>query len=216
MDVAIGRKVGNAVYRYADGVIDEHLPGTSIKLEPDTALQNTNDYIETLKGWIEMSQLLLGIDVGTYSSKGVLVEPTGKVLKSCVIDHQMEIPKPGWAEQDADEVWWGDVVNICNMILDGSPYSGDDIASVAVSAIGPCMLPLDDQGHPLRKGILYGVDTRASAEIAYLNQKLGEDTNFQFSGMALSSQAVGPKILWKIMNRRFGDMSIMLQPRVAT
>jgi len=87
VDVAIGRKVGNAVYRYADGVIDEHLPGTSIKLEPDTALQNTNDYIETLKGWIEMSQLLLGIDVGTYSSKGVLVEPTGKVLKSCVIDH---------------------------------------------------------------------------------------------------------------------------------
>ena len=49
VDVTTGREVGGAVYRYADGVIDEHLPGTSIKLEPDTALQNPNDYVETLK-----------------------------------------------------------------------------------------------------------------------------------------------------------------------
>ena len=49
VDAATGREVGSAVYRYADGVIDEHLPGTSIKLEPDTALQNPTDYVETLK-----------------------------------------------------------------------------------------------------------------------------------------------------------------------
>lgn len=40
VDVATARVVGTAVYRYADGVIDEHLPGTTIKLEPDSALQN--------------------------------------------------------------------------------------------------------------------------------------------------------------------------------
>jgi L-ribulokinase len=49
VNVASGEVVGTAVYRYADGVIDQHLPGTAIKLEADTALQNPNDYIETLK-----------------------------------------------------------------------------------------------------------------------------------------------------------------------
>lgn len=49
VNVATGQVVGSAVYRYADGVIDEHLPGTTIKLEPDSALQNPNDYVETLK-----------------------------------------------------------------------------------------------------------------------------------------------------------------------
>lgn len=49
VDVATGQVVGTAVYRYADGVIDEQLPGTTIKLEPDSALQNPNDYVETLK-----------------------------------------------------------------------------------------------------------------------------------------------------------------------
>ncbi len=49
VDVETGREVATAAHRYADGVIGEHLPGTCIKLEPDTALQNPNDYIEVLK-----------------------------------------------------------------------------------------------------------------------------------------------------------------------
>lgn len=33
--------------------------------------------------------LLLGIDIGTYSSKGVLVGFNGDVLKSHVVEHKM-------------------------------------------------------------------------------------------------------------------------------
>ncbi len=147
-----------------------------------------------------MGNLLLGIDVGTYSSKGVLVELDGTVLKMHVIEHDMAIPRPGWAEQDADQVWWQDVVAICRVLLDGQPYKGEDVGGVAVSAIGPCMLPLDSRGRPLRPGILYGVDTRASQEIDLLNQKLGAENVYDFSGMVFSSQAIGPKILWMRRN----------------
>jgi xylulokinase len=143
-----------------------------------------------------MSELLLGIDVGTYSSKGVLVDSGGKVLKTFVVEHGMDIPRAGWAEQDADKVWWADVISICQDLLDGSPYTGEDVASVCLSAIGPCVLPLDSAGRPLRPGILYGVDTRAKHEIDYLNQKIGTGPIFDLSGMSLSSQAAGPKILW--------------------
>lgn len=147
-----------------------------------------------------MGQLLLGVDIGTYSSKGVLVDPDGTLLKSCIVEHSMDTHQPGWAEQDAETVWWSDLVKICQNLLNNSPYSGADVAGVAVSAIGPCMLPLNDAGEPLRPGILYGVDTRASAEIALLNETLGEEAIFEFSRMTLSSQAVGPKILWMKRN----------------
>jgi xylulokinase len=73
---------------------------------------------------------------------------------------------------------------------------GDEIGGVAVSAIGACLLPVDDRGRPLRPGILYGIDTRASAEIAWLNNRFGERPMFDLGGMALTSQAIGPKILW--------------------
>ncbi len=44
-----GEEVASSVYEYKDGVIDEALPGSDIKLEPDWALQNPADYIQTLK-----------------------------------------------------------------------------------------------------------------------------------------------------------------------
>ena len=143
-----------------------------------------------------MSELLLGIDVGTYSSKGVLVRTDGTIVKSATVAHTMDIPHPGWAEQDADGVWWHDVVELCRELLDGDPFRGADVAAVAVSAIGPCLLPLDASGRPLRKGILYGVDTRAMDEIDELAARLGEEAVMRHSGMAFTSQAIGPKIRW--------------------
>ncbi|HWV24715.1 MAG TPA: FGGY-family carbohydrate kinase [Thermomicrobiales bacterium] len=140
-------------------------------------------------------ELLLGIDVGTYSSKGVLCRPDGTVLSQHVVEHGISMPRPGWVEQDADEVWWNDVVAISRAIL-AEGHNPEDIAGVAVSAIGPCMLPVDDAGRPMRPGVLYGIDTRASAEIAWLNEQLGEDAILELCGMALSSQTIGPKILW--------------------
>jgi len=49
VDVADGREVATYVYNYANGVIDEKLPGTEVRLEPDWALQDPNDYLEVFK-----------------------------------------------------------------------------------------------------------------------------------------------------------------------
>ncbi|MDQ3694665.1 MAG: FGGY-family carbohydrate kinase [Chloroflexota bacterium] len=140
-------------------------------------------------------ELLLGIDIGTYSAKGVLCTPGGEVVAEATIEHGLSLPRPGWAEHDADVIWWGEFVGLCRMLL-GNRFRGDDVAAVAASAIGPCLLPVDAAGRPLRPGILYGIDTRASAEIAWLNDHLGEAPMFDLGGMALTSQAIGPKILW--------------------
>jgi len=49
VDVTDGREVATAVHPYANGVIDEALPGTEIELPHDFALQNPADYIEVLR-----------------------------------------------------------------------------------------------------------------------------------------------------------------------
>jgi len=141
------------------------------------------------------AELLLGVDIGTYSSKGVLCTADGEILASQTIEHGLSLPRPGWAEHDADAIWWGECVALCRVLLGGT-YRGVDVAGVAVSAIGACMLPVDRAGRPLRPGVLYGIDTRASAEIAWLNERFGEAELFDLGGMALTSQAIGPKILW--------------------
>ena len=49
VDLADGREVATAVFPYPDGVIDEKLPGSNIRLEPDWALQNPADYVQAVK-----------------------------------------------------------------------------------------------------------------------------------------------------------------------
>ena len=49
VDVRDGREVATAVHEYSNGVIDQHLPGSSKPLPPDWALQDPLDYIEVIK-----------------------------------------------------------------------------------------------------------------------------------------------------------------------
>ncbi len=49
VDLSNGEEVATAVFSYVDGVIDEKLPGTDIRLEPDWALQNPADYVRAVE-----------------------------------------------------------------------------------------------------------------------------------------------------------------------
>lgn len=68
--------------------------------------------------------------------------------------------------------------------------------SVGVSGMGPCVLVADAGGTPQRPAILYGVDTRATAEIAELSEPFGSAAIVDRCGSALSTQAAGPKLAW--------------------
>ena len=142
------------------------------------------------------SEYLLGVDIGTYSSKGVLVDKAGRVVASQVVSHDINIPAPGHFEHDADGVWWHDFVEIVRSLLAKSGIEPARIIGIGTSAIGPCVLPIDAEGRPLRPGILYGIDARASKEIERLENLLGRQEIFRRSATHLNSQACGPKILW--------------------
>jgi xylulokinase len=143
----------------------------------------------------------LGIDIGTYESKGVLVDGEGHVLASAARPHELIVPRAGWAEHRAEEDWWGDFVWLCRKLLADSRLDASDIKAVGASGIGPCMLPVDAYGAPLVNAVLYGVDTRAAREIEDLTACIGHDRILAHGGNALTSQAVGPKILWLKRNR---------------
>jgi xylulokinase len=142
----------------------------------------------------------LGVDIGTFETKGVLVNTRGAIVAMATRAHQMIVPRAGWAEHRADTDWWGDFVFVTKALLAESQVRSEEISCVATSAIGPCMLPVDADGAPLMNGVLYGVDTRASAEIDALNAQIGADLILDRCGNALTSQSVGPKILWLARN----------------
>ena len=119
-----------------------------------------------------MSDVLLGIDMGTGSSKAVVTTVDGQIRASATRPrpNSMSMPRPGWAEVDAESVWWQDVVSLCQELVDR--VAGQTIVAVCVSGVGPSFLLCDDADRPLRPAILYGIDMRATV--------LGQDRSGTF------------------------------------
>ncbi|MGP9536415.1 FGGY-family carbohydrate kinase [Brachybacterium sp. AOP43-C2-M15] len=144
----------------------------------------------------DREEAVLGVDVGTSSTKGVLVALDGTILRTATREHAVDRPAPGHVEMDA-RLWWAEFVGIARELIDGSSVH---VTAVGVSGMGPCVLLTDDAGTPVRPAILYGVDTRAEEQITELTERYGEDEILARGSCVLSSQAAGPKIRWVAQN----------------
>jgi xylulokinase len=145
---------------------------------------------------VPVSGCYLGVDVGTSSSKGVLVDRSGRVLARARRTHAVVHPQPAWAEMPV-AVWWDDAVGLIRELVGEAPGR---VKAVGVSGMGPCLLVTDAEGVPLRDPILYGNDTRASAQITRLTSELGAKEVLDRTGCPLTAQAVGPKLAWIVEN----------------
>ena len=143
-----------------------------------------------------MPVYLLGVDVGTHSTKCLLVTLSGQVVARCVTQHDISRPNPGWAEHDAERIWWTEAAAVIARVLEDAAVNPAQVAAVGVSGLGPAVVPLDARGDPLRPAILYGIDARATAEIACLNEELGFDKSEAPLARRLQAQSLAPKVVW--------------------
>jgi L-ribulokinase len=71
VDVANGDEIATAVHAYANGVIDERLPDSGVRLEPDWALQDPNDYLEVFKRAVPAVLRESGVDPADVIGVGI-------------------------------------------------------------------------------------------------------------------------------------------------
>ena len=143
--------------------------------------------------------LYIGIDIGTYETKGVLINGKGEILYEDHIGHQLIIPQAGWAEHDPDKTWWHDVEYLLTKIasfIEKESLDSNNLRGITFSSIAPSVVPVDSNGKALRNGILYGIDTRSTAQINYLNDLFGKENILDVGKQVLTTQAGGPKMLW--------------------
>ena len=89
----------------------------------------------------------MGVDIGTSSSKGVLVDAQGRIVASAAVEHEVSRPRTGWVEMDGS-VWWDEFVTLSRELL--ARVSGQDVevSAVGVSGMGPCVLLVDADATP--------------------------------------------------------------------
>jgi xylulokinase len=130
---------------------------------------------------------LLGIDVGTSSTKAAVVDAAGGIVARAERPVQLHAPAPGWAEEDPLE-WWANVCSLCREL----PVAA--VSAVGVSGMVPAVVLLDGAGVPPRPSIQQN-DARAEREVAELRASLGPGVLAR-TGSPVTQQSVGPTAMW--------------------
>ncbi|NDF96307.1 MAG: xylulokinase, partial [Proteobacteria bacterium] len=116
----------------------------------------------------------IGLDVGTTSLKGALIDASGTFLAIASVSYGVSRPRPGWSEQDPAD--YASAAIQCIRQLIASPHADPSrISALCSSGQAPTLVLLDRDRKPIRPAILWQ-DTRAAAEAAELSNASGSAT----------------------------------------
>lgn len=136
---------------------------------------------------------VLGIDLGTSSLKGVVMNPEGQVVGEKSSEYLVSNPQTGYAEQQP-----ADWVNACEKVLQALAAEiadfTDKLEGISFSGQMHSLVVLDQANQPLYPAILWN-DVRTSKQCQQIKDKLGSQLlqitkNIPLEGFTL------PKILW--------------------
>ncbi|MEM3713401.1 MAG: FGGY-family carbohydrate kinase [Nitrososphaeria archaeon] len=143
-------------------------------------------------------QYLLGVDIGTSSSKGVIISSEGKIIAESSVEHGIDIIKPGWVEQDPEKCYWGDFKEIVRNLLKKTNIFPKHIKGIGLSGLSPDIVPIDKNGNLVRPAIIY-MDRRAWKECEELKNRLGDEL-LDITGSIADPYFAGYKLIWYMRN----------------
>jgi len=100
------------------------------------------------------SPILLGIDVGTSSTKSLVLSSDGRVLGVAVKDTPVDTPRPGWAEQ-GPEAWVAAALSTARRAVDAAGVDASAIHAVGLSGQMHGTVCVDSSGVPLRPAVIW-------------------------------------------------------------
>lgn len=139
---------------------------------------------------VSRDPLYIGIDVGTTSTKGAIVDASGRLLSVASVPYTVSRPHPGWAEQDPRE-YVDASIRVIRELLGAPGIDRARVAALCSSGQAPTHLLLDAHGDPVRPAILWQ-DTRAASEASTLAQEVPADTMATIIGMHWPADASNP------------------------
>ena len=148
----------------------------------------------------DFEKIILGIDIGTTATKGILLDPSKGVIASEEVPSALISQKTGWAEEDPNE-WWKNVAKVTQKCLNQIGASSKSIISIGVSGMVPTLILLDGKGSVLRPSIQQN-DARAVKEIDDFKQRFDETEALNKTGSPISQQSIGPKLNWLRFNEK--------------
>ncbi|WP_040865249.1 glycerol kinase GlpK [Nocardia exalbida] len=140
---------------------------------------------------------VLAIDQGTTSTRCILFDQRARLVGVAQRSHRQHYPRPGWAEQDAVEIW-RNVERIVPQALRDSGVAADQIVALGIANQRETTVVWDRRtGTPVGRAIVWQ-DVRTEELVRELEGKPGADRIRELCGLPPASYFAAPRLRWML------------------
>jgi gluconokinase len=137
---------------------------------------------------------MIGVDIGTTSTKSVLFTLKGSVIARHGIEYPLFSPTPDTAEQDPEEIFQAVVKTIKHVIEAGS-ISSASVVCVSFSSAMHSLIAVDKAGKPITKCITWA-DSRSAAWANKIKTEMDGHGIYLRTGTPIHPMSPLSKLLW--------------------
>lgn len=142
---------------------------------------------------------ILALDQGTTSSRAILYDSEGKVVKIAQKEFTQIYPKPGWVEHDPMEIW-GSQSGVASELLATTGISAEEIAAIGITNQRETTIVWERKtGKPIYNAIVWQC-RRTSAICDELKARGLENYIRENTGLVLDAYFSGTKVKWILDN----------------
>ncbi|HEY9763001.1 MAG TPA: gluconokinase [Trichocoleus sp.] len=138
--------------------------------------------------------LILGVDIGTTSTKALLFTPQGVVVAQHAIGYPLLSPEPATQEQEPDEILAA-VAGCIRTVAAQSPVPPNQWLGLCFSAAMHSLIAVDEQGNPLTRSITWA-DRRSAAWADKVRQQYAGKAIYHRTGTPIHPMSPLIKLLW--------------------
>lgn len=142
----------------------------------------------------DQPQYMLGVDIGTTSSKAVLFTTHGKIVAQHALEYPLMCSSPGMAEQDPLQIYAAVLASIRQAISNGE-VAAEQIALVSFSAAMHSLIAVDNDGNLLSNSITWA-DNRAGEWANRIRDEFDGRAIYLRTGTPIHPMSPLCKIMW--------------------
>ncbi|MFI0896090.1 glycerol kinase GlpK [Streptomyces sp. NPDC020983] len=135
------------------------------------------------------------VDQGTTSTRCLVFDAAGQVVAADRREHRQILPRPGWIEHDATEIW-AKVQAVATGALARAGLRPDQLTALGIANQRETVVLWDRRtGRPVHNALVWQ-DTRTAALCEEIGGVHGQDRFRETTGLPLAPYFSGPKIAW--------------------
>lgn len=144
---------------------------------------------------------LLGIDAGTTSFKGILMNEEGEIISVANQGYDLLAPSSNIVELNA-ETYWEVFKKVVSRLIQESGIKSGDIVGISIDSQGETLICLDKNGLPLRNAIVW-MDNRSTFEAELMRKEFGLKQVYDITGQPdITATWPATKMLWLKNNQK--------------